>query len=386
MPATSASAPSADDRALAAASAVQAAAMLPLHLMPLLVHLAAVAWGASSLAAGSYAAAFSLGQLAATLALPALAGALPFALLVAVGGTTLSASVAAIGASSVPIVAAWAAAGFGSGALIVASTIAIARYRRPVFAFSARLAASLLVGAVGALALGLLHGHVGPRGSFEVLAATIVVLAVSAIAVAPLRRLGPSITPAVRTAMASRRSLPTARVLLGLVLLCALFAGQVGTIVLLVRRVVAGGVALSDAVMVMAACKCTAAVFVVATARARSGTRRVRTTAVLLAASVALMSVADDLGTLTAALLVWELCVNRLSAVMQGTLAALSPGITGAWSSALLLGGAAVGPVLHGAALDHGAGPLFLAFAMASAIAAGLWSTGGAAAVRNRAE
>ncbi|MFN8840689.1 MAG: hypothetical protein ACK5XG_18240, partial [Burkholderiales bacterium] len=319
--------------------------MLPLHLMPLLVHLAALTWGVSSLVAGSYAATFSIGQLAATLALPAFAAALPFTWLAALAGMALSASVATIGASSVTVVAAWAVAGFGSGALIVASTAAIARYGRPVLAFSARLAASLLIGGVGALALGLLQARLGFRGSFDLLAATVAVLVVAAVAVAPRGRLDRSARAAVRMPAASRSTPPTARVLVGLVLLCTLFAGQVGTIVLLVRRVVESGVALSDTVMVMAACKCVAAAFVVATARSRSGARHVRTTAVLLAASVALMSVAADLGTLMAALLVWELCVNRISAVMQGTLAALSPGVTGAWSSALLLGGAAVGPV-----------------------------------------
>ncbi len=160
-----------NDRTLVAASVGQAAGTLTLHLLPLLLHLVAVAWGVSSLVAGSCAAAFSMGQLAATLTLPALAGGPRFRLLVALGGTTLSASVVSIGAASASLVTAWATAGFGSGALIVASATAVARDARPVLAFSARLAASLMIGGVGALALGLLHGRLGFRGSFELRAA-----------------------------------------------------------------------------------------------------------------------------------------------------------------------------------------------------------------------
>ncbi|MFN7642942.1 MAG: hypothetical protein ACK5PW_07635 [Burkholderiales bacterium] len=110
-------------------------------------------------------------------------------------------------------------------------------------------------------------------------------------------------------------------------------------------------------------------------ARRGVGTAYVRTTGLLLALTAWGMSLATDVASLTVALLMWELCITRLSAVMQGTLARLSPAATGAWSSALLLGGAAAGPMLHGAALDHGLGALFVAFAMATAVAAGLWSS-----------
>lgn len=50
-----------NDRTLVAASVGQAAGTLTLHLLPLLLHLVAVAWGVSSLVAGSCAAAFSMG-------------------------------------------------------------------------------------------------------------------------------------------------------------------------------------------------------------------------------------------------------------------------------------------------------------------------------------
>jgi hypothetical protein len=365
------------DQSLLAASAAQAAGTLTLHLLPLLVHLVSVAWGVSSLAAGSYAAALSIGQLAATLLLPAIAVSVSLSALIAAGGALLCASLAAIGAADAPLHAAWVTAGLGSGALIYASAKRVARDHRPVLAFSSRLAASLLVGGLATLALGLLHDRIGLRECFWTLALAIGVLTVAAIVIAPPARHG------TRTATHGRAPM-SAELVVGMLLLCALFAGQVGTIVLLVRRVVASGVTLSDVVLVMAGCKIVAAAVVVATARRGPAAAYAKLTAVLLAMTVGAMSLAGDVVTLTVALLSWELCLNRLSAMMQGTLARLSPAATGAWSSALLLGGAAAGPMLHGAALDHGLGALFVAFAMATAVAAGLWSSTRAAVPETR--
>jgi hypothetical protein len=363
------------DRSLTAASLVQAGGTLTVHLLPLLVYLVAVAWGVSALAAGSLAAALSVGQLAATLLLPALFASLPIPALVAAGGALLCASLALIGAADTPGHAAWATAGLGSGTLIFASAKTVACDSRPVLAFSSRLGASLAVGGLATLALGLLRDHVGVRDRFWALSGVIGALTVSALLIAPAERQRIEVRAAPRV-----RAPLTPELLVGMALFCALFAGQVGTIVMLVRRVVSSGVDLSDVVFVMAGCKLVAAVFVVAAARRGKATAYVRSTAVLLAATVGAMSVAGDVVTLAVALLFWELCLNRLSAVMQGTLARLSPAATGAWSSALLLGGAAAGPMLHGAALDHGLGAVFVAFAMATAVAAGLWSSSRAAA------
>jgi len=380
MPPTSASERNAPertpDRSIAAASLAQAGGSLTSHLLPLLVHLVAVAWGVTSFAAGSFAAALSVGQLAATLLLPAFAASLAMPTLVASGAALLCASLVTIGLSDGPLLAAWGSAGLGSGTLIFASARSVAHDSRPVLAFSSRIAASVMVGGLATLALGLLHDRIGVRESFLSMAGVIAVLAISALFLAP--HIAPSPVAARSTA---RSPMPHAtEVIVGMVLLAALFVGQSGIIVMLVRRVVSSGVLLSDVVFVMAVCKLAAAAFIVVVARRGKATAHARATALMLAVTVGAMSVTSDVATLTVALLFWELCLNRLSSVMQGTLARLSPAATGAWSSALLLGGAAAGPMLNGAALDHGMGAVFVAFAMATAIAAGLWAGTRAAA------
>jgi len=364
---------SATDRTLASASLAQAAGTLTVHLLPLLVHLVATGGRLTAFEAGSYATAFSVGQLAATLLLPSLAASLPPGRVVMAAGLLLCASLIAAGWIAVPPHGLWAMAGLASGALICASAMTAARDPRPMLAFSMRLSMSLLVGGLGTLVLGLLlrsgDAQIGHRGPFWALAGVIGVLLLAMFVFAgPVSggvagRKRPAVDPVSRDA------------LLGLLLLGALFAGQIGTIVLLLRQVVESGAVLVEVVLVMAACKCVAAAFVFFAARRGVGTAYVRTTGLLLALTAWGMSLATDVASLTVALLMWELCITRLSAVMQGTLARLSPAATGAWSSALLLGGAAAGPMLHGAALDHGLGALFVAFAMATAVAAGLWSS-----------
>jgi len=369
---------SSTDRILASASLAQAAGTLTVHLLPLLVHLVATGGGLSAFEAGSFATAFSVGQLAATLLLPALASLLPLGRLLTAAGLVLCASLAAAGWNSMPPHGLWATAGLASGALIYASAMTAARDPRPMLAFSMRLSMSLLVGGLGTFVLGLVLASGAPQSGhqwpFWALAAVIGALLVAMfvladpVCVGTVGRKAPVGEPVSRDA------------LLGLLLLGALFAGQIGTIVLLLRSVVESGLLLLEVVLVMAACKCVAAVLVFFAARRGTGTTHVRVTGLLLALTVWGMSLATDVVSLTLAVLIWELCVTRLSAVMQGTLARLSPAATGAWSSALLLGGAAAGPMLHGAALDHGLGAVFVAFAMATAVAAGLWSSSRVAA------
>ena len=88
--------------------------------------------------------------------------------------------------------------------------------------------------------------------------------------------------------------------------------------------------------------------------------------------SVCLMAMTSHPWVFGAALVAFEVVVNRQSTRLQATVAERHPRLAGTWLPACVAGGAACGTAIHGAAIAAGPSMALVAFRVAAGIAPAL--------------
>lgn len=362
------------------ASLLAGAASLPLHIMPLLVVAAASAGRLPASEAGWIATAYMLGQMGATLALPA------------AGFSRLSRSqgaLAAISLISLVFVSAqlattafltgWVAIGACCGALQFLATTAAANQANRHTAFSIRLGVTLLVSAVAVL-IAQFAGAAREYGSMASQLATFL-LAICVVGLAIYD--APRTSNAVRVPGA-QQSAP--RRIAGLCIIFCLFAGQIGFWAYAVQNAQARGLVLVHLALGIAVCKGASGVLLLARAGAApSAHRGLGIPGSSVTVGIVCMAFAADAWVFFAGLLAWELGLNTLSARAQAQVVEDCPSLAGPWLAGATYLGAATGPVLQGLALEFGAPHVFWLAAGVSAMLPLLWASSRDGLKRQRA-
>lgn len=351
------------------ASLLSAAASLPLHLMPLLV-VALVAESRLPFAqAGLIASAYMIGQMVATLALPALKFArLKRSHAVAAVGILLASVLVSARLSSQAMLACWFIVGAACGALqfLGATTAAAAANRQSAFAL--RLAVTLIVSGLAIVAVQLTGGFGGY--AFLMVQLGIVFLAITGIGLVLYR--APA-APAPATGPAKSVARPDR--LLGLAVVFLLFVGQPGFWAYAVQSVQQRGIVLEHVAYAIAFCKTAAGLVLLVGAvrpqdQAKDG---LLLPGMVVALGVLGMATASDAASFMLSLLLWELGLNVLSARLQAAVVQDNPATAGPWLVGAIFLGAAAGPLLHGLAIQANVPLAFAAYACLSALIPVSW-------------
>lgn len=354
------------------ASLLSASASLPLHLLPLLI-VAVVADPAHSAAdAGWMASACLLGQLCVALALPALKLANLTRLRALAAVVVL---LVALGASATwpahQLWLPWLVIGGACGALQFLGATTAAACADPPRAFALRLSVTLLVS--GMVIFGLQHS--AGFLDYRALALALAVFFALLTGLGLLLYRPPSPSPVVQPtrARASERG-----PLMGLLVVFLLFVGQPGFWAFAVQTVQQRGVVVQDVAHAMAFCKIAAGLVLAALTFSRSahpGQVRLAWPALGVALGVTGMAAAPGAMLFLAAMLLWELGLNVLSARLQAAVVLDNPASAGAWLTGAALLGAATGPVLHAMAIEGGVQQAFVVYACFSAMLPVAWAS-----------
>lgn len=351
--------------AVIGAGVLGAAASLSLHTMPLLVAAVASEGRLSVAAAGLVASAYTGGQLLAVLGLPALR----FRSLGLVGGgaavTLLLAAIALSAPTMGPaFVACWFAIGCACGALqFLATTAAVAAADRQR-ALSIRLGITLLL--CGLAITGFWIGD-----SFVAYTALIVPFAAAAAvfcAVGLALYRGPALPlePPLQEPRMARAGW------MGLAMMFAFFVGLTGYWAYAGHNLRQAGVALQDFALIIAISKIVSGTYLVlgSTRPTRDPLRHegLLLPGLLSAAAMLGLAWSTSFAEVLVCMLVWQLNLNPLSARSQALAVRTQPTLLGAWLTAAMMSGSALGPVLHGLAISHSLAPVFVAYACASAL------------------
>lgn len=355
------------------ASLLSAAASLPLHLMPLLVVALVTESRLPFAQAGLIASAYMVGQMVATLGLPALKFVrlkrihAVFAAGILLASVLLSASL-----SSQAMLACWFVIGAACGALqfLGATTAAAAANRQSAFAL--RLAVTLLVSGFAIVAVQLTGGFAGY--AFLMMQLGVVFLVITGVGLALYRT--PSVAQPVPPSVAgpAKAAVRPDR-LIGLVVIFLLFVGQPGFWAYAVQNVQQRDVVLDHLAYAIAFCKTAAGlVLLVGVMRppdkAKDG---LFYPGLVVALGVVGMATAGDAVSFVLSLLLWELGLNVLSARLQAAVVQDNPATAGPWLVGAVFLGAATGPLLHGFAIQAQVPMVFAAYACLSALIPVAW-------------
>jgi hypothetical protein len=352
------------------ASLLSAAASLPLHLMPFLV-LTVAAEGKLPLAqAGLIASAYMVGQLIATVTLPAL----KFSRLSRLQATA-SVAVLLVAAwvsahlSSQAVVACWLVIGGACGALqfLGATTAAAASNKQAAFAL--RLSAVLFASSIAIVALRLGRGF-GDYGTLMFQVALIFV----ALTVGGLIFYREPAAAAPTPPQQAKVALP--RHVSGLAVLFLLFVGQPGFWAYAVQGAQQRGIVVEHVAYAIAFCKGVSGIVLLAgalrkPAQAKDG---LFWPGAGVALGVAGMALSSDLLPFLVGMLIWELALNVLSVRFQATVTRENPTAAGPWLSGAIFLGAAAGPALHGLGIQKGIAFAFVTYSCLSALLPFLWA------------
>jgi len=355
------------------ASLLSAAASLPLHLMPLLV-VALVAESRLPFAqAGLIASAYMVGQMVATLGLPALGFVrLRRVHAVLAVGVLLASVLASAHLSSQAMVICWFVVGAACGALqfLGATTAAAAANRRSAFAL--RLAVTLLISGLAIVAVQLTGGFGGY--AFLMMQLGLVFLAITGVGLALYR--APSVTPSPTLPVPGSVK-PATRPyrLAGLAVIFLLFVGQPGFWAYAVQNVQQRGVVLEHLAYAIAFCKTAAGLVLLASVMRPANKVRdgLFIPGLVVALGVVGMATASDAASFLLGLLLWELGLNVLSARLQAAVVQDNPATAGPWLTGAVFLGAAAGPLLHGLAIQAQLPLAFAAYACLSALIPVAW-------------
>ena len=356
---------------LVGALLLSAAGSLPLHLVPIVV-VALIADGRLQTAdAGWVASAILFGQLLTSLALPILRIA-TIQRLPATGISMLLVLGLWITVFDRPttLFAGWFMVGGSAGVLMYLGTSSASHYRNTTLAFSLRLAIVLIL--AGALTAALVLG--GSLGSYPSFLTTVsaVFCCLLMTGLFLYRPVLISVQPATRRGSGNMQN----GALLGFALIFFLFVGQSGFLAYVVQNAIDRGISASEATWSIVAMKIAAglSLFVMALrSRNRTGQGRLLAIGASLAFALLLAAGTTILAVFLFSLLVYEIAFNMLSARFQAKLADGNRHLAGQWLTGTILLGAAIGPPMHGAAINADLGGCFLFLAAISAVLPGIW-------------
>jgi hypothetical protein len=365
-------------RPLVGASILSSVGSLPLHLVPLIVVTLIADSRASVKGAGWVASAILFGQLSTALALPMLKifnvtrNLIISAALLLVTGLVIS---------SIPeylvTMAGWFLIGQCCGILSCLGTIAASQFPRPAFAFSLRLAISLIFGGCVSSALQLTGMLVSYRDLL-----TVVVLAVILMLTFGVMLHQPVEGGARNSNKASRFEFRSSA---GLLTVYFFFVGQTGFLAYVVQQAIGRGMHFGSIALSLALMKLAAGVWIIFFAHSEAeGPKITRFGALsfILIAAVVALAYTREMAVFFLALLAKELALNKLSARLQSAVVALRPEFAGRWLTGVMLLGAASGPPLNGLMISIGLGDAFVAVCVLSALGPLLWQRWSASRAR----
>ena len=351
-------------------SALSGLGSLPLHLLPFLVAVAIAGGVLSPAMAGWIGAAYMVGLLVTSSLLPLwrvehlsrAQAAVAAALLV--GALLLAAEQAGM----VLVLLDWLLVGVSCGVLQVMGAMAAARTEHRREAFALRLAVTLAIAGAATAALQLM----GAFASYEALTHGLALLTGTTAAFAlllPMPRLHVGV---VRPAPIAGRGVKWQ----GLVFIGLFFVGQHGLWAYTVEGAIGNGIDLSMTAVNISLCKfaaCAALMTHNFGLSRRWPDRTLRPGGFALAVSAGIVVATSDSALLLLGLLVWQVLLNTMSARFQAEIVSADPLNAGAWITAAIFIGSALGYVLRGAAIAMGVDWAFQAFIVFSCFLPALW-------------
>jgi len=352
------------------ASLLSAAASLPLHLMPFLV-LTVAAEGKLPLAqAGLIASAYMVGQLIATITLPALKfSRLSRSQAAASVAVLLAAAWVSAQLSSQAVVACWLVIGGACGALQFLGTTTAAAASNRQAAFALRLSAILFVSSIAIVALRLGSGFGGYGPLMSQVALIFAVLTIGGLIFYK--------EPPVAAAPQPQKTQATVpRHVSGLAVLFLLFVGQPGFWAYAVQGAQQRGIVVEHIAYAIAFCKGISGLVLLAGALRESQQAKegLFWPGLGVALGVAGMALSSDLLPFLLGMLVWELALNVLSVRFQAAVARENPTAASPWLAGAIFLGAATGPALHGLGIQTGTASAFVTYSCLSALLPFLWA------------
>lgn len=352
------------------ASLLSAAGSLPQHIGPLII-IAVVADGRLTVErAGWILSARALGDLVASVALPAmgvrhLSRSMVFAasliLLAAFTFTTI--------ADGPAMLVAFLVIGASCGVLKFIGTVSASAYPHRAFAFTFRLA--LVLASAGLVVCALFATHAFYDFGTLIWRLTIVFTLLLAIAGLLYH---PIVHSSSRTDQPS--TAPSAHALCGLAILYCFFVGTAGFMAYAAQQTSARGVSIEETILAFGAMKLAAAVWMLIAAYALAKSTRkgpmVLEIALLL---VAIWAVTFSQTALVffAAFLLLEISLNSSSARLQSAIVDAAPQFSGQWLNAVILLGGVTGPALYGLAIGAGLEIVFITMSTVAICLALLW-------------
>lgn len=362
-------------RVLIGASVLSAAGSLPLQILPFLV-LSLVAGGRIDVAfAGWVGSSFLIGMLSSALLLPILGiqRLNSWHAFVAVC-TIIFAIFLSIDITFLPVFfTLWFVVGFACGGLqFLGATTAAAADDKPQ-AFALRLSIALIIAGCVIIALAQFDSQkIYTKLAYFLMAA----FGLSgAIGLALYRTITTSSAQPAKPAVVTK---PSQRKWSGLIIVFCFFIGQPGFWAYAMQSASQRGLDLKDAAFVIAAAKILSALILLYKSQKntpQSGLGRLLALGCAIAVSIFAMTYSTAVLLFFVAFLIWELALNILSARLQGTVVAASPGHAGAWITAAILLGAATGPIIHGAAIKGDIEIVFITYSAISGLLPFLWAS-----------
>jgi hypothetical protein len=354
-------------------SALSGLGSLPLHLLPFLVAVAIAAGVLSAAMAGWIGAAYMAGLLLTSLVLPLWRVEHLSRPQAAVAATLLVGALALGGepAGKVLVLLDWFLVGVSCGVLQVMGAMAAARSEHRHDAFALRLAVTLAIAGAATAALQLMDAF----ASYQALAHG---LALLTGAVAALALLLPMPPIEMKRPASARRIGPGVK-WHGLVFIGLFFVGQHGLWAYTVEGAIGNGIDLSMTAVNISLCKfaaCAALMTHNFGLSRRWPDRTLRAGGLALAISAGIVVATSDSALLLLGLLVWQVLLNTMSARFQAEVVAADPLNAGAWITAAIYVGSALGYVLRGAAIAIGVDWIFQAFIALSCFLPAMWMSG----------
>jgi hypothetical protein len=318
-------------------------------LAPLIV-VAVIAEGRFSVAeAGWVLSARALGELLASLAVPAL-GLLHLGRSAAFAASAclLSALVVSMSAHLAAVVLGFFVVGACSGVLKFLGTMAASAYRHRTFAFILRLALTLALAGIATCILLAMEAS----SSWATLLERLIVLLL------PIMVLGGCFYRPLKEQHSSSARQPQAKsahAISGLVILYLFFVGISGFLAYVAQQAATRGMSISDALLSIGAMKTAAAVWLLVAACLvpnKEGKEVSALEAALLVAAVWAVYCSRNVVEFLAAFLLLEITLNGFSARLQSAIVGAAPHFAGQWLNGVILLGAATGPPLYGLAIS----------------------------------
>jgi hypothetical protein len=345
---------------------------LPLHLLPFLVAVAVAGGVLSTAMAGWIGAAYMLGLLTTSSLLPVCGVERLSRAQAAIAVATLAGALFLAGrlVGAALVLVNWLLVGVACGVLQVMGAMAAAHAEHRHDAFALRLAITLAIAGMTTAALQL-------TGAFASYAALARSMALITCAIASLALLLPM--PRME-ATSSRLSPPagggTRTRWQGLLFIGLFFVGQHGLWAYTVEGAIGNGIDVSTTAVNISLCKFAACAFLLTrnfglSRRWPDPTLSVGGMALAVSASIVIATSSTSL--LLLGLLVWQVALNTMSARFQAEVVSVDPANAGAWITAAIYLGSALGYVLRGAAIALGVDVAFQALIVVSCFLPALW-------------